>query len=91
MPKNRKDIVSCLQKKGFRPADSSHHDRFVYHTMDGKVTKIRTYTSRSGKDVDDNILSQMAKQCKLTNKKFLEFLECSLSQQEFEEAVKEHL
>jgi len=91
VPKNKKDLVYCLQKKGFIEADNTHHKYYVYHTIDGKKSKIRTYTSHSGKEISDSILSQMAKQCKLTNKKFSEFLECSLSQQEFEDEVKEHI
>ena len=47
-------------------------------------TSVRTKTSHGGKEIDDNLLAQRAKQCKLTNKDFGLLVECPLSRDDYE-------
>lgn len=86
--RERKDIEAALERKGF-VADDTHHTIFVYWSVDGKKTPIRTRTSHgsSHKTIGDSLLSQMAKQVKLTNKKFLELVDCTLDQVGYEKEI----
>jgi hypothetical protein len=83
--RDRKDIEAALERKGFE-RDETHHHYFVYRTIDGKKSQIRTRTSHgsSHKTLGDALLSQMAKQVKLPNKKFLELVDCTLDQAGYE-------
>jgi hypothetical protein len=83
--RERDDIKTALQSKGF-VADDTHHTLFVYWTMEGKKTPIRTRTSHgsSHKTLGDPLLLQMAKQVKLTKKRFLELVDCTLDQRGYE-------
>jgi predicted RNA binding protein YcfA (HicA-like mRNA interferase family) len=83
MPRDRKDVEAALEKKGFLRKEGDHH-RFIYHTMGGLKTKVLTKTSHSHRQIADNILSQMAKQCGLTNKLFGDLIECPLTRDAYE-------
>lgn len=83
MPRKQDDVEKSLLKKGFL-AGGGDHNFFIYHSKVGKKTIVRTKTSHGGKDVDDNLLSQMAKQCKLTNKDFGRLIDCPLSRDDYE-------
>ena len=50
-------------------------------------TKVLTKTSHSHRQIADGILSQMAKQCGLTNKLFGDLIECPLSRDDYEEML----
>lgn len=60
-------------------------------TIEGKKTSVRTKTSHTPKmkDIPDNLLSQMAKQCKLSKNDFFRLLDCLLSREEYEAILKE--
>jgi predicted RNA binding protein YcfA (HicA-like mRNA interferase family) len=88
MPRDKASVISCLKKKGFSDTKKTHHNYYAYKTMDGKTSSVYTYTSHSGKEIDDNILSQMAKQCKLSKFNFLKLIDCTLSQEEYELELK---
>jgi predicted RNA binding protein YcfA (HicA-like mRNA interferase family) len=86
MPKDRKDVEAGLEKKGFLRKEGDHH-RFIYYTKSGLKTKVLTKTSHSHRQIADGILSQMAKQCGLTNKLFSDLIDCPLSRDAYEEAL----
>ena len=85
MPRNRKDVEAALQAKGFTKLDGDHH-YFVYLTRDGLKTRARTKTSHSpkAKDIADNVLGQMARQCLLTKPDFLKLVDCPMSRDDYE-------
>ncbi len=85
MPRNRKDVEATLEAKGFRRVEGDHH-YFVYFTRDGRKTRARTKTSHSPKvrDIADNLLGQMARQCSLTKPDFLRLVDCPMGRDEFE-------
>ena len=85
MPKKKAKVEAALQKKGFE-LDERHHHYFVYMTLDGKVTAIKTRTSHTPKmkEIPDGILAQMAKQCHLKNPDFLKLVDCPLSREDYE-------
>ena len=83
MPRSRKDVEATLKKKGFQETEGDHHF-FVYHTKKGKKTLAKTKTSHGMKDISDDLLSQMAKQCKLSNRQFLDLVDCSIDRDDYE-------
>lgn len=85
MPRPRGDVESALQAKGFDRVESDHH-YFVYMTKDGRKTRARTKTSHSPKvrDIADNLLGQMARQCLLTKPDFLRLVDCPMDRDAYE-------
>jgi hypothetical protein len=90
MPRPKRDVEAALQAKGFVLVDADHHF-FVYMTMNGKKTRARTKTSHTAKmkDVPDNLLSEMAKRCKLTKPQFFELIDCPMTRQRYEQVLSE--
>ena len=83
MPRKQADVEKSLLNKGFQ-LGGGDHNYFFYYSKAGKKTIVRTKTSHGGKEIDDNLLAQMAKQCKLTNKDFGLLVECPLSRDDYE-------
>lgn len=83
MQRKQKNVEKALKSKGFVQIDD-HHRYFVYHLLNGKKTKIYTYTSHGNKEIDDFLIRQMANQCMLSKNDFLKFIDCSLKQNEYE-------
>lgn len=90
MPRPRKAVESTLQAKGFKRAEGDHH-YFVYVTKDGRKTRARTKTSHSPKvrDIADNLLGQMARQCLLTKPDFPRLVDCPMDRDMYERRLVE--
>jgi hypothetical protein len=90
MPRKKIDVESALKKKGFNQTEGDHH-WFVYVTIEGEKTTSKTKTSHTQKmkDISDNLLSQMARQCRLSKKDFLDLIDCPLSREAYEDILKE--
>ena len=90
MPRERKRIEAALEAKGFARSEGDHH-YLVYHTRDGLKSRARTKTSHSPKvkDVPDNLLGQMARQCLLTRPEFLRLVDCPMTRDEYEERLRD--
>jgi hypothetical protein len=71
MPLERSAVAAALTFKGFKPIEGDH-TFFIYYSESGKKSPVRTRTSHGSgyKDISDGLVSQMAKQCKLTTKEF---------------------
>ena len=83
-PRKRKDIERSLVSKGFRQKDGDHHF-FIYHRLvDDKKTSVFTKTSHAESDIGDWLLAQMAKQCRLPRKEFLDLVDCPMGREEYE-------
>jgi hypothetical protein len=85
LPRNRKAVEASLRAKGFAKVEGDHH-YFVYLTKDGRKTRARTKTSHSPKvkEIADNMLGQMARQCLLTRPDFLKLIDCPMSRDDYE-------
>jgi hypothetical protein len=90
MPLDRARIISALKQKGFIEG-SGDHNYFLYHTTQNKMTNIFTKTSHGSgyKTLGDELVSKMAKQCKLPTKQFKEFVSCALSRESYEKLLVE--
>jgi len=83
MPRKQSDVEKSLLAKGFR-AKEGDHNYFNYYSKAGKKTAVFTKTSHGAREIDDNLLSRMAKQCKLSNKDFGLLIECPLDRDTYE-------
>lgn len=88
MPRQKTKVESALISKGFQQIENDHH-YFIYFTQDGKKTTAKTKTSHTKKmkDIPDNLLGQMAKQCYLAKSQFLDLVDCPLSQEKYEDIL----
>jgi len=89
MPRDKKDIEAGLASKGFEQR-TSDHNYFIYRCLDGKKSLAKTKTSL-GKafDIDDHLLGQMARQCGITRKLFLDLVDCPLQRAEYEKYLRQ--
>ncbi len=88
MPADRRVVESGLLNKGFRQSEGDHH-YFIYYTLNNRKTTIKTKTSHGMREMDDSLLSQMARQCKLNRGQFIELFKCPLTQEEYERILAE--
>ncbi len=90
MPRDKKKVESGLTNKGFRQKEGDHHF-FIYWTLDGKTSSIRTKTSHTPKmkEISDGLLGQMAKQCKLNKQDYLDLVDCPMDQKIYEQKLEE--
>lgn len=58
---------------------------------DGQKTNVKTMTSHTPKmkDIPDNLISAMARQCKLSKNDFLGVVDCPLSRDDLENILRE--
>jgi hypothetical protein len=85
----QEDVVAGLLRKGFREETGRDHYFYFYVTLNGKKSIIRTKTSLGrGIVLGDDLIHKMSQQCKLTKKKFLALVECTLSQAQYEAELK---
>jgi hypothetical protein len=90
LPRNKRDVESALLSKGFE-RDSRDHRYFIFHTVDGRRTPLKTKTSHgtSTRTLGDDLISQMSRQCGLTRNDFLRLVDCPLSREEYENKVRD--
>jgi hypothetical protein len=83
MPRSKREVESGLCSKGFSRKEGDHHF-FIYWTTGGRKSRVFTKTSHSGKEISDDLLSMMARQCKVTRPNFFGLVDCPLSRQDYE-------
>ena len=85
----RKAVLKALEKKGFERREGSTHTMLQYINSDGQRTAIRTQVSRGTqyKSLGSPRIASMAMQCGISKKDFLAFVDCSLSQEKYEEKL----
>lgn len=83
MPIKTRDVVKALEKKGFKKKNSKDV-RYIYFRLNGKKSVISTMLSHGENEISDSLLSRMSAQMNITRGKFDEFVECSLTQPDYE-------
>ena len=85
MPREKRQIESSLVAKGFEQREGDHHF-YAYWSKAGKKTAVFTKTSHTPKmkSIPDELLSLMARQCKLTKQQFLELVDCPMNRDSYE-------
>jgi hypothetical protein len=84
LPQQALAVRSALLKKGFKDADKKNPDHdfyFFYHN--GKKTNIFTKISHGEREIGDPNCSNMAKQMRLTNRQFKDFVSCPMELQHY--------
>lgn len=91
MPRDKSDVEGGLTRKGFQPTKpGADHNYFIYQSLAGKKARASTKTSHGKSfDIDDSLLGEMARQCGLTKKEFLNLLDCPLSREEYEKLLQQ--
>jgi hypothetical protein len=76
--------------KGFHRNPDGHHISFVYQTLDGKRSSVRSRISH-GRDhvLSDSLMAMMARQCKLTRGQFNDLVDCPMERAVFEILLRE--
>jgi hypothetical protein len=89
--RSKLQIEQSLKKKGFICERGRDHLTFTFY-LDGK-RRARTYISHgsSSGGISSKLISDMANQCFLTKKEFLELVDCTLSQKQYTERLHEQL
>lgn len=68
MPLDKKDIESGLTNKGFIKEQGRKHVKYFYCDENGVKTSVYTLLSGgSYKEIGNKLVSDMAKQCRLSN------------------------
>jgi hypothetical protein len=87
MPKSAKTVGASLLQKGFHSHGGDHIHYSLY--VDGVKTIVRTKISHGEKEIDDNLLSLMARQVKLNKKQFADLIDCPLSHEQYVKHLRE--
>ena len=77
MPRKQSDVERRPLAKGIRQRDGDH-SCFHCHSQAGRKTPDFKKTSHGSKKIDDHLLGQMARLCKLTGKVFALLVDCPL-------------
>jgi hypothetical protein len=78
--------VSSMLRKGFSRAIGDDHQRFEYIVDEEAIS--RTFVSHGGgKDLDDKLLGDMARQCHLSRKQFIAFAKCEMTAEAYRQIL----
>jgi hypothetical protein len=88
--KDKRKVESGLLNKGFQTDDRDHH-YFLYWTVDGKKSEVKTKTSHSKKtkSIADSLLGKMAQQCCLDKHQFIELIDCNFTRKQYEQILRD--
>lgn len=75
-----KKVITSFLKKGFVKDESHHH---YYEFWYNGTLVARTYSSHSGEDINDYLISAMRKQCNMDKAFFIEFVKCTKSREDY--------
>jgi hypothetical protein len=81
VPQKARDVKQVLQAKGFQEEKRDHwYYVFIYNN---KLSHIKTKISHGEVDISDPNCSNMAKQIKLSNPQFRDFVDCRLTKDKY--------
>ena len=83
MPRKQSEVEKSLTTKGFKRKEGNH-SYFNYYATSGKKTAVFTKTSHGAREIDDSLLSLMARQCKLSRADFDLLIDCPLDRGAYE-------
>lgn len=92
--RNRRKIETGLKNKGFEVDDSGRdHKFFTYYDLTGKKTSVFTKTSRGRqyRELGDDLIGDMAKQCKVNKQEFMKLVDCDLKREEYDSIIQDYL
>jgi hypothetical protein len=78
LPQKARDVDAVLKSKGFQEKPKKDHVYYFFYYK-GKKTNIFTKISHGEHEIHDKNCSSMAKQMKLNNAQFRDFVDCVLT------------
>jgi len=86
-----REIDSALCKKGFRRETGGDHICYFLRDVDGEDTNIKTKISHGvvSDTIGANLISRMARQLHLSKIQFLNFIDCSVSEEDYRTVLRE--
>lgn len=89
MPHKARVVESALLRKGFR-RQNARHRRLFYHDLRGDQTAVFTILSHgSDRDIGDDLVARMARQCHLSRREFDDLIRCPMSRQAYEARLRQ--
>ena len=90
MPLEREKIRSALEKKGFKKDEKNRDHDYYFLQVAGKKSSVFTKLSRGSnyKTIGDGLVAKIAKQIFLTRSQFEKYVSCSMSREDYLEAVR---
>ena len=82
----KKVVDAALQEKGFNREEGSKHIKFKYRTAGNRL--FTTVMSRGAREIDNKNIGNMARQCGINSQQFKELIDCTLTQEEYEDLAK---
>lgn len=84
----RKDVEAALKQKGFVLKEQRDH-RYYFFFLDGRqVARTKVSHGTKYKDLADDLIGGMARQCNLSKEQFLDQVKCPMSREEYEELLR---
>jgi hypothetical protein len=85
VPLKARDVKKSLKAKGFGEENRDHF--YYFFVYNGKKSPIHTKISHGETDIDDRNCASMARQIKLTNPQFKNFVDCCLTKEAYLEVL----
>jgi hypothetical protein len=87
MVAGKEESVRSMCRKGFGRAAGDDHRYFEY-IVPGCESVCRTYVSHGGgKDLTENLIREMAKDCHLKPREFFAFVKCQMSAEKYRQIL----
>ena len=86
--RKRKNVEANLLRKGFA-LDERDHRCYIFTFEDRIVAMTKVSLGTQYKDLGNDLIGKMARQCHLTKDQFLELVDCTMSQQDYETSLRE--
>ena len=88
--RSARDIDSALTRKGFEKTKDGDHYRYYLYDQQNGATLAQTKMSHGAlrKTIGAPLLSQMARQLRLTKSQFLDLIDCTLDEDGYRNLLK---
>jgi hypothetical protein len=89
--RKRSNVETALQQKGFQLQKNGDHRYYFFYLDEKIVAKTKVSHGTKYKDLSNDLISYMARQCHLNKNDFLAFVDCSISQQQYEKILRQKM
>ena len=87
--RKRQVVEERLVQKGFTLVPSKDHRYYVFVFENRTVARTKVSLGTKYKDLSDDLISAMARQCHLPKSEFLDLVDCPMTQRGYEERLRE--
>lgn len=92
MALSRREVQKGLSRKGFEKKEGANYTLYRFYTIKGERTGVQTFFSRgtSQTSLGSTLLASIARQCGLSKEDFLNLVDCTLSQGDYEAQLRKN-